>query len=58
VDVIRAQYAAREPILPEEFTRTPDGEPLESLITIRGADLENPEFVQRLAARLLARSAG
>jgi uncharacterized protein len=58
VEVVRAQYAAREPILPEEFTRTPDGEPLESLITITGADLDDAGFVQRLAAGLLARSAG
>ncbi len=56
VDVVRAQFAAREPIQPEEFVRTPDGDLLESLITITGADLENPEFVQRLGARLLARS--
>jgi uncharacterized protein len=58
VDVVRAQYAVREAILPAEFTQTPDGEPLESLITITAADLEDTEFVQRLAARLLARSAG
>lgn len=58
VEVVRAQYAAREPILPEEFTWTPGGEPLESLITISGADLDDGGFVQRLAAGLLARSAG
>jgi len=55
VDVVRAQVAAREPILPEEFTRTAGGEPLESLITITGADLEDAECVQRLVARLSAR---
>jgi uncharacterized protein len=56
VDVVRAQLAAREPIQSEEFAWNVDGEPLESLITITGADLENPEFVQRLGAGLLARS--
>jgi uncharacterized protein len=58
VDVVRAQYAVREAILSQEFTWTHDGEPMESLITITAADLEDPEFVKRLAARLLARSAG
>ena len=56
VDIVRAQFAAREPILPDEFARTSDGDLLESLIVITGADLEHPEFVQRLAADLLARS--
>jgi aminoglycoside phosphotransferase family enzyme/predicted kinase len=56
VDVVRAQLAAREPIQSEEFARTSDGDLLESLIMITGADLENPEFVQRLEAGLLARS--
>jgi hypothetical protein len=55
VDVVRAQLAAREPILTEEFARTPAGEPLESLITITGDDIEDPAFVQRLASALLAR---
>ena len=56
VDIVRAQFAAREPIQSEEFTRTSDGDLLESLITITGADLEHPEFVQRLAEGLVARS--
>jgi predicted kinase len=56
VDIVRAQFAAREPIQPDEFARTSDGDLLESLIVITGADLEHPEFVQRLAADLLARS--
>ncbi len=56
VDVVRAQFAAREPIQPDECTPTSSGEQLESLIMITGADLENPEFAQRLAADLLARS--
>jgi predicted kinase len=56
VDVVRAQLAAREPIQSEEFARNSDGDLLESLLTITGADLENPEFVQRLGAGLLARS--
>jgi hypothetical protein len=56
VDVVRAQLAAREPIQPEEFVRTSDGGLPESLIMITEADLENPEFVQRLGAGLLARS--
>ena len=56
VDIVRAQFAAREPILPDECTRTSNGEPRESLIPITGSDLENPEFVQRLVAGLLARS--
>ena len=56
VDVVRAQLAAREPIQSEEFVRTSDGDLLESLIMITAADLENPEFVQRLGAGLLARS--
>jgi len=55
VDVVRAQVAAREPILPEEFTQTPDGEPLESLITITGADLGDPGFIQRLSGSLVQR---
>jgi predicted kinase len=56
VDVVRAQLAARESIQSEEFVRTPDGDLLESLIMITGADLDDAEFVQRLGARLLARS--
>ena len=56
VDIVRAQFAAREPIQSEEFTRTSDGDLLESLITITGAVLEHPEFVQRLAEGLVARS--
>ena len=56
VDIVRAQFAAREPILPDECTRTSNGEPRESLIPITGSDLENPEFVQRLVAGHLARS--
>lgn len=56
VDVVRAQLAAREPIQSEEFARTSGGDLLESLIMITGADLENPKFVQRLGAGLLARS--
>jgi aminoglycoside phosphotransferase family enzyme/predicted kinase len=58
VDIVRAQLASREPVLPEEFTGTTNGAPLESMIVIDGADLENPAFVRRLAATLLARSAG
>jgi len=56
VDVVRAQFAAREPIQPDECTPTSSGEQRESLITITGSDLEHPEFAQRLAADLLARS--
>ena len=58
VDIVRAQLASREPILPGEFSLTPGGAMLESLITITAADLEDPGFVQRLAEGLLARSAG
>jgi predicted kinase len=58
VDIVRAQLAAREPIQPDECTRTSSGESLESLITITGADLDDAGFVQRLAEGLLARSAG
>lgn len=58
VEVVRAQVAAREPILPEEFTPASAERPLESLITITAADLEDPEFVHRLAAALVARSGG
>ena len=57
-DVVRAQYAAREPILPDEFTRTPGGKPSESLVTITENELEDPEFIQRLAAGLVGRSVG
>lgn len=57
-DVVRAQYAAREPILPDEFTRTPGGKPSESLITITENDLEAPEFIQRLTAGLVGRAVG
>ena len=56
VDVVRAQFAAREPIQPDECTQTSSGEQRESLIPITGSDLENPEFVRRIAADLLARS--
>jgi aminoglycoside phosphotransferase family enzyme/predicted kinase len=56
VDIVRAQCAAREPIQPDECTRTSNGEPQESLMPIKGSDLENPEFVRRLSADLLARS--
>ena len=52
VDIVRAQFAAREPIQPDECTPTSSGEQLESLIPITGADLEKPEFIQRLAERL------
>ena len=58
VEVVRAQVAAREPILPEECARTPDGEPLESVITITAADLEDPGFVQRLVAGIVSRKGG
>ena len=58
VEVVRAQYAAREPILPEEFVPPPGAESLESMIAIRGADLEDPGFVRRLADGLLQRSSG
>ena len=56
VDIVRAQFAAREPILPDEYMRTSNGEPRESLIAIKGSDLDDAGFVQRLAADLLARS--
>jgi aminoglycoside phosphotransferase family enzyme/predicted kinase len=55
VDVVRAQLAVREPIQPDECTRTPDGESLESLITITGADLDDAGFVQRLSGSLVQR---
>ena len=58
VEVVRAQYAAREPILPEEFTPAPGEHSQESLITVSPDDLVDPECVHRLAATLLARSAG
>jgi len=45
VDIVRAQLAAREPIQPDECTRTSSGESLESLITITGADLDDAGFV-------------
>ena len=57
VEVVRAQYADREPILPEEFTPTPGENSQESLIKVTAADLEDPGFVQRLAAGLLRQSA-
>lgn len=58
VDIVHAQYAAREPILPEELTSPAGAQARDSLITLTVADLEDPRFVPQLAARLLRESAG